>query len=126
MKTHLDTHVVTWLYEALVDRLSHPARDAIVNADAIGVSPMVSLELTYLHQTSRLAVDGPTIVASLHHDLGLDVDDTSLERVVSIAHGQDWTRDPFDRLIAAQALAAGAQLVTADRRIRDHLPAAVW
>jgi PIN domain nuclease of toxin-antitoxin system len=37
-----------------------------------------------------------------------------------------WTRDPFDRLIAAHAVVADAPLVTAHRTILEHLPQAVW
>ncbi len=37
-----------------------------------------------------------------------------------------WTRDPFDRLISAQAISSSATLVTKDRVIRHHLPQAWW
>ena len=37
-----------------------------------------------------------------------------------------WTRDPFDRLIAAHAIVAGAPLLTADRGILENLPLATW
>jgi PIN domain nuclease of toxin-antitoxin system len=37
-----------------------------------------------------------------------------------------WTRDPFDRLIAAQALVANATLVTKDTLMSKHCPAALW
>lgn len=40
--------------------------------------------------------------------------------------GLTWTRDPFDRMIAAQAIVADAPLVTADRTILANLPLAVW
>ncbi|HXH57083.1 hypothetical protein [Iamia sp.] len=43
-----------------------------------------------------------------------------------MAQTLDWTRDPFDRIIAAQTLAAGARLLTKDLTIRDHLGLAVW
>lgn len=42
------------------------------------------------------------------------------------AAGLTWTRDPFDRLIAAHAIVAGAPLLTADRTILENLPQAVW
>ena len=52
-------------------------------------------------------------------------------RLARRAHGyggrdSPWTRDPFDRLIAAQAIVADAPLVTADRTILEHLPLATW
>jgi PIN domain nuclease of toxin-antitoxin system len=37
-----------------------------------------------------------------------------------------WTRDPFDRLIAAHAIASNARLDTKDRLIRQHCPNALW
>jgi PIN domain nuclease of toxin-antitoxin system len=37
-----------------------------------------------------------------------------------------WTKDPFDRLIVAHALAADAILLTADGTIREHCPQASW
>jgi PIN domain nuclease of toxin-antitoxin system len=40
--------------------------------------------------------------------------------------GLTWTRDPFDRMIAAQAVVADAPLLTADETILDNLPLATW
>ena len=37
-----------------------------------------------------------------------------------------FTRDPFDRLIAAQAEVAGAELATKDRLLRANLRFALW
>jgi PIN domain nuclease of toxin-antitoxin system len=45
---------------------------------------------------------------------------------VQAAAGLTWTRDPFDRLIAAHAIVADAPLLTADRTILDNLPQAIW
>lgn len=52
--------------------------------------------------------------------------DASLAELVQAAAPLSWTRDPFDRLIAAHAIVANAQLVTADETIRENLPLAVW
>ena len=40
--------------------------------------------------------------------------------MVGAALLQTWTRDPFDRLITANASAAAALLVTADGAMRRH------
>ncbi len=122
---HLDTHLLVWLYLLRLDPLSPRAR-ALVADGGLAVSPIAVLELTYLKEVGRLTVDGPTIVASLQDQLGLRIDDTPFPAVVGEAHTQRWTRDPFDRLIVAQALVAGAALVTADSLMRENVPAAVW
>jgi PIN domain nuclease of toxin-antitoxin system len=46
--------------------------------------------------------------------------------LVEAATKLDWTRDPFDRMISAQAIVAGAPLLTADRTILANLPLATW
>jgi PIN domain nuclease of toxin-antitoxin system len=66
------------------------------------------------------------MIASLRRSLGLAVADISLTELVQAAAGLAWTRDPFDRLIAAHAILADAALITADRTILDNLPQAAW
>jgi PIN domain nuclease of toxin-antitoxin system len=122
---HLDTQTMIWLHLARVDLLSEEARSTI-EGGALAVSPMAVLEITYLHELGRVTGTGEDVRRSLYDQIGLVVDDTPFDQVVRTAGHLDWTRDPFDRLIAAQAMTASAQLVTADRRIRKHLPAAVW
>jgi hypothetical protein len=37
-----------------------------------------------------------------------------------------WTRDPFDRIICAQAACTGTRLLTKDTIIRSHFKKALW
>ena len=122
---HLDTHVVAWLYEPRTDLLSRRAH-AQIESGALHVSPAVLLELEFLREIGRLSVGSNRIFASLHRQLALQLCSIPFGRVVEAALALDWTRDPFDRLIAAQAAAAGAKLVTRDRTIRKHFPASAW
>jgi PIN domain nuclease of toxin-antitoxin system len=50
---YLDTHVVAWLYAGELGRLSQFASERIEAEDVL-ISPMVVLELTYLHEIERL------------------------------------------------------------------------
>ena len=45
--------------------------------------------------------------------------------LITQALREKWTRDPFDRLIVANAKAAGAPLITKDERIRKHYRRAI-
>lgn len=56
----------------------------------------------------------------------LEREPLSMSPMVELELLLSWTRDPFDRLIVANALADGADLVTADERIRQHTDIAVW
>jgi len=46
--------------------------------------------------------------------------DESFGQIVENAYDLDWARNPFDRLITAQARIAGAPLVTRNRSIRAN------
>lgn len=121
---HLDTHVVVWLYGGQADRLPAGVR-ARLSTERTLISPMVLLELRYLHEVGRIK-DPAAVLSDVHRGRGLALDATPFADVVATADRFSFTRDAFDRLIAAQAVAAGADLVTKDRRLREHLPQAVW
>lgn len=122
---YLDTHVVAWLYAGEVGRF--PAKAAeLLETQPLAVSPMVELELQYLLETGRTREPGRIVVEDLARRIGLEVRDVSLADVAARAADLSWTRDPFDRLIAAQASLDGARLLTADRIMLDALPEAVW
>lgn len=65
-------------------------------------------------------------LSALRRAIGLDVLDASLAELVQAAADLSWTRDPFDRLIAAHAIVTGVPLITADETILEHLPLATW
>jgi PIN domain nuclease of toxin-antitoxin system len=122
---YLDTHVVVWLYMGHVERFPRAARDRL-EAQPLVISPMVALEVQYLFEVERITQGAEEIIGDLRSRVGLRVADASLERIAQHARALSWTRDPFDRLIAAQPAADATPLLTADRTILDHLPEAVW
>jgi PIN domain nuclease of toxin-antitoxin system len=92
----------------------------------IAASPLVLLELAYLKEVGRARDPVPTMRAALRRDIGLEIIDVSLLELTQAAIELTWTRDPFDRLIAAHAIVAAAPLVTADRTILQNLSLATW
>lgn len=121
----LDTHVVVWLYIGETERLSRGAAERI-DSEPPTISPMVELELTHLHEIGRLSVSGAEIVADLANRIGLRVSDARLAALVAAAAPLGWTRDPFDRLIAADAIVAAAPLLTKDETLLANVPLATW
>ncbi len=121
----LDTHVVVWLYTGETERLSSDAIESIEEHQPV-ISPMVQLELSYLHEIGRLTVGGADIIADLGRRIGLRLSDASLITLVGTAVALTWTQDPFDRLIVADALVAQADLVTKDSVIHSHTAIARW
>lgn len=122
---HLDTHIVCWLYAGRVELLSPAAREAIERG-LLAVSPMVGLELQYLKEIGRILRGPKRILAALRSELDLSVSDLPFATVAARAQSFRWTRDPFDRLIAAEAAVARARLVTRNDLLRRRFPAALW
>jgi PIN domain nuclease of toxin-antitoxin system len=122
---YLDTHIVLWLHDGLVERLSQAALDTI-EAGSLFVSPMVELEIQYLHEIGRFQPTAQQAIDVLAAAIGLRRSELSMRAVVNVACTLDWTRDPFDRLIASEAIAAGGKLVTKDETILAHCTQAVW
>jgi PIN domain nuclease of toxin-antitoxin system len=122
---YLDTHVVVWAYAGEIDRFPPAVRSRIEESDLL-ISPVVLLELKYLHEIERLTVEPGVIYENLASSIGLAVCDLPMMRVVTEALPQAWTRDPFDRIITATATARDAVLLTKDEVILAHYPKAFW
>jgi PIN domain nuclease of toxin-antitoxin system len=123
--SYLDTHVVAWLYAGEVQRFPAPARHHLERSE-LRISPAVCLELQYLYEIRRVQGPALEVVSHLTQALGLKVCDLPFSRVASAALEQSWTRDPFDRLITAQAACQQAWLLTKDETIAAHYPRALW
>jgi PIN domain nuclease of toxin-antitoxin system len=114
-----------WLYDALVDKLSTRAAETIESCD-LRISWMVELELQFLYEIGRIRVAPADVIRHLTQQIGLRASETSMEKIVRTAASLSWTRDVFDRMIAAESLVTDFPLVTKDRAIRAHHRLAVW
>lgn len=122
---YLDTHVLVYLAAGEVSRLGAAARKAIDREELMASAASV-LELELLHEVGRLKPTASKLVSILAADVGLRVCDLPFRTIVDQAIAEGWTRDPFDRLIVANAKAAGAALVTRDEKIHAHYSRALW
>lgn len=122
---YLDTHVVVWLYAGEVERFPASAADLIEGHDLL-ISPAVLLELQFLKEIKRITADPMLMCQTLEETIGLQLCKMEFSKVVIGALSQSWTRDPFDRIITAQASIRNAALLTKDRTIRKHFAGACW
>ena len=127
MKVLLDTHALLW-FQAGDRRLSRAARAAMEDEDAeLIVSAATVWEMAIKVSLGRLRL-GTTVAAYMTDKVAQGY------RLLSIsgAHAAQveelpWHhRDPFDRLLAAQALAEGCPLITRDRAFRKYGIEIVW
>lgn len=115
----LDTHVVVWLYQGRTDLLSKRAKKIIEKEDDIYISPIVLLELQYLFEIGKIIKPAKVVIEALAEDIGLEVAEDSFDGVVEQSLSENWTRDPFDRIIVAQARKNTALLISKDRLILE-------
>jgi PIN domain nuclease of toxin-antitoxin system len=116
--------VLVWLYKDPTD--FPPAVKALLDRDELYVSPLVALELQYLWETQRILVEPGLILENAYTGLGLSMDAANAGTAILWSRNLTWTRDPFDRIITAQAHIAQAALATKDRTIRQNYDRAVW
>jgi len=111
----LDTHAVIWLDQGLAR-----ARPLLRGGRSLHVSPATILELQFLAEAGRLR-----IAKGDAQEMAIDdrwvLDDPPAASWFAVALDLGWTRDPFDRLIAAHARLRGWRLATADRTLLEGL-----
>jgi len=122
---YLDTHVVVWQYAGKIKKLSEQAKE-LINGHEVIISPVVRLELQYLFEIQRVTDEANEIVFDLSDRIGLKICDKSINTIVSGALDLSWARDPFDRIIVANAAINHNILVTKDQNILENYEKAIW
>ena len=114
----LDTHVVLWLAIS-PDRIPAALRDRLAGAEQLFVSPASAYELAQKARAGRLPQAGAVLARwgeLLELMVASELAMTGSEML--LAGTMHWEhRDPFDRLIVAQAQMYGLSLVSKDRAI---------
>ncbi|MGK7892480.1 MAG: type II toxin-antitoxin system VapC family toxin [Microcystaceae cyanobacterium] len=122
---YLDTHVVVWLYAGLTDKLTDLAK-TLINDHDVYISAIVRLELQYLYEIERISVQPDSIISDLSDQIDMRICDRNFNDIISHALSIAWTRDPFDRIITANAMLNSNLLLSKDRNILSHYPYAKW
>ena len=128
MRLLLDTCTFLWLV-AGADDVSPRARQAFRDPDnEVYLSAASAWEIALKSQLGRLPLPEPAAVfvpsqRSAHGIDALPIDEAATLHVAKlpILH-----RDPFDRMLVAQALVGGLVLVTPDQAIRQYPVRTLW
>ncbi len=110
MRLLLDTHVLIWWDEG--SRLSREAAAAIRNTAEVYVSAASAWEIAIKTSLGRLRPSRS--VAEAVEDSGFSELPVTFAHTAGVVALPPVHRDPFDRLLAAQALHEGLMLVTRD------------
>ena len=124
-KLYLDTHIIVWLYDSEIEKLSKKACQ-LIDSCFLYVSEFVRLELQYLYEIKRIEKEPDTIIRYLKDEIGLNCCDHKLSGIITESFLHNWTRDPFNRLITANASLMDNDLLTKDEKILKNYKNAVW
>ncbi len=121
----MDTHVVVYLYSGQLD-LIKPKILRMINENPVCVSYIVRLELKYLNEVGKIKHTPEVILNALIDDIGLVFSKNSFDRIINHAVHLDFTRDPFDRIIVADASINDSILVSRDDIIKKNYKNTIW
>lgn len=126
MRLLLDTHV--WLWATMdPERLGDAARSAIETETELVLSVASLWEMAIKHAAGKLRIDGNLAsfrqTVSRMHGSELVI---RPEHALAAAALPQHHRDPFDRMLIAQATIEGLTLVTADETIRSYGCDLLW
>lgn len=121
----VDTHVVIWLYEGAIHKFNEKIQKILEEND-IFISPFVKLELQYLYESKRAKPRPDQLIESLNQQIGIVIHSVSLIPLIEKAIEENWTRDPFDRLITAHSRLEKEFLITKDESILNNYQKAIW
>jgi PIN domain nuclease of toxin-antitoxin system len=124
----LDTCTLLWL-AGEPDQLSEPAREALDDDERqITLSEASVWEICLKWESEKLTLPAPPRVwiEAQVQAWALDTLPVSRSQMFRSTELPRLHRDPFDRLLVAQALDLGLTLVTPDRHIARYPVAVIW
>lgn len=124
MKLLLDTHAALWLLSG-DDRLSENATRQLTDpTNRVLLSAAVVWEVAVKRSLGKLVVPGEYL--SLLLDSGVQPLAVSVDHAAAVEHLPPHHRDPFDRVLIAQAAVEGAALVSDDDALRRYQVTVIW
>jgi PIN domain nuclease of toxin-antitoxin system len=117
LKLLLDTNALLWT-RAGSARLTEVQRSAMAHADSLLVSVVSAWEIASLLRLRRIELEES--ISKTIQGPGWDVLGIRLDHVERLAELPMLHRDPFDRMLIAQALVEQCDVVTADRRFAQY------
>ncbi|MGC5628498.1 type II toxin-antitoxin system VapC family toxin [Georgenia sp. Z1344] len=115
----LDTHVLLWLLAA-PHRVPEHVRDALADrGSGLVVSAVSAMEVSTKHRLGRLTEAEGLLAGWSPRVAEIGATELPLETDAALLAGRlDWAhRDPFDRLLVAQAMTENLVLVSVDRAV---------
>jgi PIN domain nuclease of toxin-antitoxin system len=120
MRLLLDTHIFLWTVSG-DRRLKEHARTSIRDADAVYVSAVSIWEAAIKSSLGKLDTDIAALASEISRIGFLELPLNALH-TVGLSKLPNLHRDPFDRILVAQAMSESLRLVTTDRVLAKYSP----
>lgn len=117
----LDTHYVLWALSG-DKRISKAAFDLIADPDQLVMVSLASVwEMSIKHSLGKLRLHGdlPGTLGNIRA-LGFELLSIKEEHILALGHLPNHHRDPFDRMLIAQAKHEGLHLLTSDPQFAQY------
>ena len=124
----LDTNVLIWTVSSS-SKISARARRAMARPSAsLNVSVASVLEIVLKHQSGKLRIEGTldALVDKILYHSSWVILPIRPEHLPVLAVLPTFHKDPFDRLLVAQAREAGMTILTPDEQIRKYQVRTIW
>lgn len=122
----LDTHALVWAWRQ-PDLLSDTVRQALADPGVTAlVSAVSAYEIDHKRARDPALLGLPDDIAAFAVETGFLLAPITVPEAAAAARLPPVHRDPWDRLLVAQAQARGAQLVTMDRTIPAYGVPVLW
>ena len=128
MRLLLDTHTLLWWHDD-PDNLSESALSAILEkSNAVYLSVVNAWEMQIKSQLGKLSVPGSIkeVVDTELDGNGFQLLTVTLPHIYSLKELPFYHKDPFDRLLIAQARYEGLEFVTNDKDLEPYDVPVLW
>ena len=128
MKVLIDTHVLIW-WDSDPDRLSAKAREVLCGQQSVVHVSVVSLwELQIKAALGKVALSLPLrdLVREQQERNGVELVGVRAEHVFAVGSLPAHHKDPFDRMLVAQALIEGFTIVSCDPMVARYAVPVLW
>ncbi|CAN5868893.1 type II toxin-antitoxin system VapC family toxin [soil metagenome] len=128
MRALLDTHVFLWWINE-DPRLSRTAREFLSDEENDLIFSVASVwEMAIKIGSGKLDITGDlgAYVSAYLRENNMEVLQVNLRHAAGIVELPDHHRDPFDRLLVAQALAEDVAIVTIDPQVTRYPVETIW
>jgi len=127
MRLLLDTHAFLWV-DGEPEKLSRRAQELYEDPEnTLFISVASIWEMQIKNQLGKLKLNLPLAdLIRQQQENGIEILSVAASHVFALDSLPNHHKDPFDRLIIAQAISEGMTLVTADPQIRQYSAPVEW